>query len=219
MIENSKSESLQGSSYLLSLIKPKDEFPGVCIEDIMALPDTNLLWEVICGCLKSRDIKENIWGIYYLEALIKKDSCQTAKNIFLSSFEYFVSNNNFSVFSSAVDLAYLIRDSIPNYKNKMKEFLNSEDPYKVSKSLLYATSFIDFSEVNLLLKFKENRNYSETSMSGQLCFDIRNQANTAAREILKIDHKPLKRLYENMDGFNIWFYDWAPIIKTLKRWW
>lgn len=219
MIKNSESVSPEGSSYLLSLIKSKDGFPGVSTEDIRALPDTNLLWEAICECLKSRELKENVWGIYYLEALIKRDSCQAAQRIFLSSFDCFINNDDFSVFSSAMDLSYIIRDLIPDYKNKMKELLNSEDRYKISKSLLYATSYLDFSDLHLLLKFKEDKNYSETSMSGSLCFDIRNQANTTAREILKINHKPLKKIYQSIDNFSVWFYDWDPVIRKLNRWW
>lgn len=219
MIENSKSERPKSSSYLLSLIKEKDDFPGISIEDIKALPDTNLLWETICECLKSKERIDNIWGLYYLESLIHRDLSRTAKNIFLSSFKYFINNQDFSVFSNTVTLAYLTRDLIPNYKNEMFKILNSEDHLRVSESLLYATSFIDVSDVPLLLKFKEDKNYSETNMSGPLCFDVRNQANIAAREILKINHKPFKKLYENVDGFSVWFYDWSPVIKRLNRWW
>ena len=114
----------------------------------------------------------------------------------------------------AIDWYGQLRDCYPNYRDRMLEFLASEDLGRRKFALRYFTTYAKQGEVEPLLRFRNDDYAGEVSHMGDWEYELRNRA-------LEIIEKQLGKRFprilrsEPHEGARVTWYDWTPVLE----WW
>ncbi len=188
------------------------------IRDLAHVPLSKELLSDIKTCVSSDDHLPIVFGLYVLKGLLIEktinDLPKDFKNFLVGRIEELLNHSVGPVVFDAIDWYGQLRDSYPNYRERMLELLASEDLGRRKFALRYFLTYAKKNEVEPLLRFRNDDYAGEVRHMGDWEYELRNRAlELIEKQIGKEFPRVLRS--EPYDGRRVTWYDWTPFLE----WW
>ena len=204
------------SDRLLRRVRPYLTSPlGPSIEDVAEMPLTAEAVADISECLRSSDISELKWGLWFAEGVLDSNPPRDLLCFLVAELPKWMKQENDDVRERALPLLIRLRDNFRDYRSLMLECLRDPSPDVRADALAAYATFLAAKDIPILMQFQQDDYMSETSMNSPLVYVIRNQALEIIERLCGQElprHENVKALE---DGHTVHWWDWQPFLD----WW
>lgn len=188
------------------------------IRDLAHVPLSPELLSDIKVCVSSNDHLAIVSGLYVLKGLLIEKAIEDLpkdfKAFLVKRIEELLDHPVGPVVFDAIDWYGQLRDCYPNYRDRMLEFLASEDLGRRKFALRYFPAYAKQGEVEPLLRFRNDDYAGEVRPMGDWEYELRNRALELVEKQLGKGFPRILRS-EPHEGTRVTWYDWAPVLE----WW
>lgn len=188
------------------------------IRDLAHVPLSLELLSDVKTCVSSDDHLAIVSGLYVLKGLLIgkgiDDLPKDFKAFLVKRVEELLDHPIGPVAFDAIDWYGQLRDSYPNYRDRMLKFLASEDLGRRKFALRYFPTYAKQGEVEPLLRFRNDDYAGEVRPMGDWEYELRNRALELVEKQVGKGFPRIVRS-EPYEGTRVTWYDWAPVLE----WW
>ncbi len=208
--------SCLAAKQLRARAKKNDPAAGLMLDNIYKIGLDLSIINDIKTCIESENHIDVSEGLYFLMGLLKKYKLQDFGNDFAKFLTkripiVITKNQKTQAFYFALDFYIWLKDNYSDYREKMLEFLGSNDLGCRKKALSVYETYCRPGEIEPLFQFEHDNYIAELAMCGPLIYELR---DLALEKIGKLCGKSFlqnkKSEYNSEWNGNVVFYDWKP---------